>query len=185
MNSTDFSSGTIFIPKIYCNDRVNSGLSDIQLAGRFIHELMHGYMATLLRDKYPGALPVDFLIPDPHNPDNFISNPTYCSDLVKGFNNVEEVDGSHHVLFFTHFKGFIMDALHILNGKIGNPADYEYLAHIIINTDDLGTSPWNAQLGLGYKDSETGKYISTFDKNKYINAWNNIGGDAGFKLKCE
>ncbi|MBK9256485.1 MAG: hypothetical protein IPM42_13440 [Saprospiraceae bacterium] len=184
----NYRVGTIMIPKDYCNgngkDQDGTALTDAEVASRFIHELLHGYMATLLRERFPGKLPDDFFIDDPHEPDNTISNPKYWLDLVKSYNNVEEVDGNHHVIFFTHFKKLILDALHALNGGIGNPSDYEYLANIIINTNDLAKSPWAGQLYLGIIN-ENGERIITFDNSLNLPAWNNIGGEAGFKLKCD
>ena len=152
---------------------------------KFIHEIMHGYMWTLLHDKYPDGLPESIYLNDPTSPTGRKLDPDIWLDLVKEYNNVTVVDGNHHVLFFTHFKEVIKNALHDINGGIGEPSDYEYYANLLINTADLAKSDWNDELGLGYKDSNGIDNISTFDNNINLESWNNIGGDSGFVLNCD
>ncbi|MFZ1704612.1 MAG: hypothetical protein WAT79_09720 [Saprospiraceae bacterium] len=179
MNS-DFSIGTMKIPSSYCNGMSN--LSDLQLTAEFIHEFMHGYISTILKDFYQGTgLPEDFYIQSPFNPSITVINHIYWTDIVQAYFPGTVISGNQHVLLFTHFKNKILEALHAINGGVGNPSDYEYYANLLINTADLAAnSPYAFQLGL--KDVN-GNII--FNNNDNLLAWNNnVGGDNNFSINC-
>jgi hypothetical protein len=181
---TKFSNATIFIPKSFCGSTAKNldgtPFNDLDYTSRFIHELMHGYMFSLLKEKYPDKLPDDFYLPVPFDPLSIRYNPKYWNDLVASFSNTPIVSSEQHVLFFTHLKEKINQALHQLNGNKGSSSDYEYYSNILINSQDLTNGPWARQLGL---IDENGNVI--FNNNNNLNAWNSIGGDSGFNIKCK
>src|SRR5690606_18218090 len=97
----------------------------------------HGYISVLLKETYPGTLPDDFYIESPFNPSQRVINYNYWSDIVQAYFPGTIISGNQHVLFLTHFKDLILNALHDINGGIGNPSDYEYYANLLINTNGL------------------------------------------------
>lgn len=178
MNAS-LSVGTILIPESFCNG--NAPISDLEITAKFIHELLHGYISVLLKEQYPGTLPNDFYVQSPFNPELLVINYAYWSDIVQAKYPGTIINGNQHILFLTHFKNLIINALHDINGGIGNPTDYEYYANLIINTNDLALyNPFAYELGL--KDSD-GNVI--FNNDNYLAAWNSIGGNAGFSINCE
>src|SRR5690606_15243862 len=99
------------------------------------------------------------------NPSQRVINYNYWSDIVQAYFPGTIISGNQHVLFLTHFKDLILNALHDINGGIGNPSDYEYYANLLINTNGLATSEWNSLLGLGYRDQNLNINVSTFDND--------------------
>jgi len=106
---------------------------------------------------------------------DLVINPNYYIQLVESFSDGDVITGDQHVLFYTHLKSLILNSLHQWNGGEGNPEDYEYYFHVLINTSDLVSNhPIFAQ-AAGFTDQDGN---STFDLSSYLDKWTNTGGNA-------
>jgi len=176
----------IRIPKKYCTGKEGEDNVFEEVDGAmFIHEFMHGYIWNMMNKKYPNSLPSDFFLLDPISgqPNRF--NLDYWEELVREHNNLfpgDPISGNHHAIFFQYFKDKIATAFWELNGKVGDKSDYEYYAHLILNSSQLVNSPWAWDLGLKWIDEDTNQEMN-FNISNYEEKWNNIPG-GGFNVDC-
>jgi hypothetical protein len=173
-------TATMLVPKSACNgQQSNPGFPDIDpnslIGGQFIHEFLHSYLVKIWSESNEGPLPNDFYIwtTDEDGVTTGLPNTDYYIDLVESFADGEVLTGDQHVLFFTHLKKLIIGSLHSLNGGLGDPSDYEYYFHLLVNTPNLVNEHPNFAEAMGFVD-EFGN--GKFDISKYLGTWKNIGG---------
>lgn len=181
------SKGTIYIPDFYCDQSSDLG---IEIASIFIHEMMHGYVNSLMADAFPGGLPNDFFIDDPNSNEEGV----LVINIEKYW---EEISGLYattpqHSTFFKDFLDPIMEALWKLNGSNPNESieDYAYFAHLIVSTNGLlydsggnlreGLPAWIYTLGIIKQDGTI-----LFDLDYHKSNWENNVGDTNFNIDCE
>lgn len=172
---------TMLVPTSACEgNSQNEGFPDIDpnslIGAQFIHEFFHSYLVKIWSENNEGSLPDDFYIWTTDPETGAVSgypNTEYYIDLVESFAEGEIITGEQHVLFFTHLKDLIINSLHSLNGGQGNPSDYEYYFHLLINTPNLVENHPTFAEDAGFEDTDGNSF---FDISDYLDAWIGVDG---------
>ena len=158
------------IPQAACDGMLSVGeggdtrpATDLEIGAMFIHEFLHSHFYTLLEKLYNGSPPEDMF---------YMSfgqrrlKPGLYHELYGDFvNNVmpspPPVDP--HAAFFLYLAEPLLNSLHQLNGGQGEPSDYLYYFHILVNTED----------------SKDNLELTDFNLNDFLPAWQGVGGALG------
>ena len=155
---------------IFCNP---NGIPSVQIGAEFIHEFLHSYLVYLWHKENGNNVPSDFYIQNAAG--RRVLNPNYYIKLVESFSNGDVITGDQHVLFYTHLRELILNSLHQWNGGEGEPEDYEYYFHVLINTSNLANTHLIFAQATGFIDDGGN---NTFDLSSYLENWQNTGGNA-------
>lgn len=173
-------NSTIYVPECFCFDNPpnNCGKSDVQIATEFIHELIHARFHQISFD--------------------YIGTSTEWTDAIRDHFNLpvgEPIIANHHYLFYDLLIKDIANALRNLHGGNGPIENYYYQAHVMINTQQLSDALNGTALDENgnpipipsWKDELTQDQLNellNFDLQTYKDAWDSIGGDDTFTIRC-
>lgn len=144
----------------------------LELTMKLIHETLHAkFIEQMFQDTsfFPAEI-------------HFIPSQSKLWNSIVESMFGESVTNNHHYLFFEHMVDIISIALWDLNNNQGNVMDYQYLAHVYINTQNMiddsldppeEMDPNHWLLNSGFQDLD----LSIYEEN-----WNGILTEFGFSI---
>lgn len=149
----------ILYPSWSCNTSPSHSWEDI--SARYIHELLHAHLLTLGLSLNPNATNSDFY-----------PGADIYTDIVNAY-FPGSASTNQHYLMVMYMRDFIIDGLYALNGQLGNKIDYEYWAHLVLNTET-----WIVEGFI--TENELGGY----DLQEMEQRWNNLKSNYGVSFAC-
>lgn len=165
-----FNKIITYIPSSYCDG--SSEYSDLELASRIIHETIHAKFLSWVYDEFKNTADIPAL--------GFSANfPLFNAVARRKFED-SIITSNHHYLMFNYYLDIVMVALWEMNNLEGELSDYEYYAHVLINTQDMADAsrdpvkvaqfPWLTSLGLENfnldgNDEVFGNFLENFGYN--------------------
>lgn len=193
-----FSSGNksvILIPRSYCElSATANGIpkeESVKVAAQFLHEFLHAHLYQLHKEH-------QWSLEELYDEEGkILVGGAYWNELVRKYHNLDpqaQVSPNQHYIFFQYFVDLIAESFYTLNGNVGTVEQYQYYAHLFINTENLSQTVNDILNGEVVEDDIPDWYtngqeldpkaidfLEKFDLLKYKENWI---GDASFKIKC-